>query len=93
MDKADKKRLLKEFKRKEQENFEHSLPMSRELFHQLFDFLDEKLGDSDCNNDLRFTKEFLSNNHVHEEVVLPWLLEHGGGCDCEVLNNVEERFE
>jgi len=93
MDKAEKKRLQAEYQRKQQEQFEQSLPMSKELFHQLFDFLDEKLGESDCDDDLQLTKEFLRSNGVSEETVLPWLLEHGGGCDCEVLNNIEECFE
>ena len=27
------------------------------------------------------------------EIVLDWIVNEGGGCDCEVLYNVEERFE
>jgi len=30
---------------------------------------------------------------LDEDRIIPWLEEHGGGCDCEVLANVEEEFE
>ncbi|WP_262696872.1 DUF2695 domain-containing protein [Chryseobacterium indoltheticum] len=40
------------------------------------------------------TKQFLESQHIQNmEEVKNWLKENGGFCDCEVLNNVEERFE
>ena len=45
MDKARKKELLKAIKLKEKQNFQDSLPMDEELFWNLFDYVDEKLGD------------------------------------------------
>lgn len=40
------------------------------------------------------TKQFLESQHIQNmEEVENWLKETGGFCDCEVLNNVEERFE
>ena len=32
----------------------------------MFDFVDEKLSESNCNDSLKFTKEFLIENNVEE---------------------------
>ena len=60
----------------------------------LFDYVDEKLETNDgCDHSLTFTREFLEKQKVDVESVLDWIINEGGGCDCEVLYNVEERFE
>ena len=46
-----------------------------------------------CDHSLTFTREFLEKQKVDVESVLDWIVNEGGGCDCEVLYNVEERFE
>jgi len=93
MDKSEKKKLQKEYKEKQKQAFYDSLPMSKELFQQLFDFLDEKLAsDNPCSHNLSLTTGFLSNNNIPIESVISFLEEHGGYCDCEVLYNVEENF-
>ena len=94
MDKARKKELLKGYKAKEKQNFKDSLPMDEELFWNLFDYVDKKLEANDgCDHSLTFTREFLEKQKVDVESVLDWIVNEGGGCDCEVLYNVEERFE
>lgn len=45
------------------------------------------------DHSLTFTREFLEKQKVDVESVLDWIINEGGGCDCEVLYNVEERFE
>jgi len=45
------------------------------------------------HHSLTFTREFLEKQKVDVESVLDWIINEGGGCDCEVLYNVEERFE
>ena len=93
MDKAEKKRLQREHREKQKQAFNDSLPMSKKLFNQLFDFLDKHIvEDGGCNHDLQLTSDFLNNNNVEIEPVLSFLREHGGYCDCEVLGNVEEKF-
>lgn len=68
--------------------------MDEELFWNLFDYVDEKLEENDgCDHSLIFTREFLEKQKVDVEIVLDWIVNEGGGCDCEVLYNVEERFE
>ena len=56
--------------------------------------LAEQLDANDgCDHSLTFTREFLEKQKVDVEIVLDWIVNEGGGCDCEVLYNVEERFE
>lgn len=94
MDKARKKELLKAYADEQRQSFNDSLPMDEELFWQLFDYVDEKLEINDgCDHSLTFTREFLEKQSVDVESVLAWIINEGGGCDCEVLYNVEERFE
>ena len=92
MDKNEKKKILKALKEKKKNEFEKSLPMSRELFEQLFDFLDKKLAEVGCSNTPSLTMDFLKQNDIESEPVLAWLEEYGGYCDCEILANVEENF-
>ena len=93
-EKARRKQIQKELRGKAQIEFEESLPVSSEIFKQLFDFLYEKLEDHDCDDSLNLTNKFLETNHIETiEEVENWLKENGGFCDCEVLYNVEEKFE
>ena len=94
MDKARKKELLKAYADEQRQSFKDNLPMDEELFWNLFDYVDEKLETNDgCDHSLTFTREFLEKQSVDVESVLAWIINEGGGCDCEVLYNVEERFE
>ena len=92
MNKQEKKLKLKEWKQEKKIEFEKSLPISRELFEQLFEYLDEKLDIEKCSYNLLLTVEFLIQNNLAQDAVINWLKENGGYCDCEVLYNVEEKF-
>ena len=93
MDKMKKKRLREDYKKQEREKFEESLPLSRELFFDLFDFLDVELETQACQDDFLLTQTFLEKHNVEIETVRDFLEANGAYCDCEVLFNVEERFE
>lgn len=93
MDKARKKELLNSYKETQRKQFEAALPMSRELFQQLFDYLDEQFEESECRHNFDMTITFLEKNNCPVNTVLEWLNENGAGCDCEALFNVEEKFE
>jgi hypothetical protein len=58
---------------------------------ELLDFLDEQLGEIDCDHSLTMTRRWLATAGRGEEV-LEGLRELGGHCDCEVLANVDGRF-
>lgn len=85
-----RKELKQRVKRQERELLESQMPLSREVLQALFDHLDTTLGQG-CDQSLQLTREFLRQQCVDEQSVLPWLVEQGGGCDCEVLANVEEK--
>ena len=93
-EKERRKEIMNELRKKADEEFESSLPMSSDLFKKLFDHLDEELSDKDCDNSLQLTERFLiSNNLANIDLIINWIEEHGGGCDCEVLANIEDSFE
>lgn len=85
--KALKQRALQE----ERDRFRASLPIPDTELRALLDHLDDSLAEG-CDHSLRFIRAFLRERGLPEETVVPWLVEQGGGCDCEVLANVEERF-
>jgi hypothetical protein len=93
-EKERRKQLLKEFREKQREEFEQNLPIDRKVFKKLFDYLDNQFEENDCDDTNKMTVEFLKKQKVENiEVVLNWLIENGGYCDCEILANVEEKFE
>lgn len=97
MDKDEKERrkqILDELRQKQQQEFEQSLPMDKEVFANLFDSLDTQLKEHGCDDTNKLTTKFLEDNKiVNIETVLNWLADNGSYCDCEILANIEEQFE
>ena len=92
-EKDNRKEILRQLKAKKKETFDKSLPMDKGIFQGLFEHLDENLGD-ECDHSLTMTTEFLKEKGVENiGKVVEWLNDNGGYCDCEVLMNVEEKFE
>lgn len=91
-DQNKKKALKNQFKQQEADSFQQSLPISVDLFEQLFDFLDENL-DQGTDADFSFTQQFCVENGIDFELLRSWLIANGAGDDSEVLWNVEEKFE
>ncbi|MFS9187870.1 hypothetical protein [Streptococcus infantis] len=58
MEKEKKKKLLAEYKQQQKKEFEASLPIPREIFLDLFDFLDQELESLTCYD------AFLLKNYV-----------------------------
>lgn len=93
-EKERRKQIMDDISRKQKEAFEQSLPMTREQFAMLFDYLDEALTAKDCDHTNRHTRLFLQQNGIDNyEDIFDWLSEYGGYCDCEILTNVEGHFE
>lgn len=93
MNEDKRKARIKKYKDEQKNKFINSLPISRNIFHELFDYLDERLSEEDCNHDFEMTEEFLKQRNIPIEKVEAWLMGNGGGCDCEVLANVEDLFD
>ncbi|WP_347253611.1 DUF2695 domain-containing protein [Leminorella grimontii] len=93
-EKAHQRALKNAWKQQQQEAFEADLPMTRPLFQLLFDYLDREVDTKGCDHSLTLTKRLLAERGVENaEAVIAWLNDNGGYCDCEVLFNVEEKFE
>jgi len=94
IDKEKRKQVLIDLRKKAREEFEKNLPMSRDNFKMLFDYLDSELKAKKCDDDHEITRTYLNVIGVENtEKILGWLRAKGGYCDCEVLANVEEQFE
>ncbi|MFZ1790497.1 MAG: DUF2695 domain-containing protein, partial [Saprospiraceae bacterium] len=62
-EKDKRKEILRQLKAMENEHFQNSLPMDKELFQELFDYLDEHLGDG-CDHSLTLTTKFLKEKGI-----------------------------
>lgn len=68
--------------------------MDEELFgiSLIMEQCNQKLEKNDgCDHSLTLGNS--GKTKVDVEIVLDWIVNEGGGCDYEVLYNVEERFE
>jgi malonyl CoA-acyl carrier protein transacylase len=93
-EKERRKLIAKELRLKAKEEFENSLPIRRDFFLNLFDYLDEELSENECDHNLELTIKFLKSSKIENiDIVTNWLKENGGYCDCEVLANVEKMFD
>ena len=66
------------------------IPIPKQDLKELFDFLDREA--RYCDHTLKKTTKFLRAKGHPLEQVIPWLQEHGGYCDCEVMFNVFTKF-
>lgn len=87
MDKEHKKKLKAQYKQNEQDEIRASIPMEIDELKDLLSYLNRESAPV-CDHTLRETVEFLKSKKINPEIVIPWLGEHGGFCDCEVVYNV-----
>jgi hypothetical protein len=88
-DKARRKEITHGLRDQQRQKTRESFPVPVLALKEMFDHLDLHLSDEECDDSLRFTREFLRRSALDESRVIEWLEEQGGHCDCEVLNNVE----
>lgn len=68
-------------------------PVSHADLRALFELLDGESGKGyECDHTFTLTRQFLAKHKLPEEDMLRWLGENGGGCDCEVIFNVEQQW-
>ncbi len=92
MDKKKKRELVKKLKAEAFAKEVEAMPISKEDLGDLFDWLDRPEA-FECDHSLKQTLEFLNNRDLDHSIIIPWLNEYGGYCDCEVLFNVEDKWE
>jgi hypothetical protein len=69
------------------------LPISATALRDLFENLNTTSGTGyQCDHRFTLTRRFLTERGLPVEKTLAWLGENGGGCDCEVIFNVEQRW-
>lgn len=91
---ARRKELQNEQKKKQQAIFERSLPITREQFNKLFNYLHQMTKGKENDNTMRFTKRFLIENvGENGDAVIKWLNSNGAYSDLEILFNIEELFD
>lgn len=88
-----RKQIARELKLKARQEFENGLPTTLENFKALFDYLDKQLSEKDCDHSLKLSISFLNLIKPDHTAIIKWLEENGGYCDCEVLANVEGKFD
>lgn len=86
-----RKQLKRKVRQEQRDRLNSGMPLPREALEALFDHLDTSLAQG-CDHTLAHTRAFLDARGLPSEAIVPWLVEQGGGCDCEVLANVEEQF-
>lgn len=92
-DKNRRKQIRDELRLKARNEFDAKLPMSKDKFKSLFDYLDLALQDEKCNDDHVITLRFLNLIGLSNvDDVVASLIDNDGYCDCETLANVEELF-
>jgi hypothetical protein len=65
-----------------------NLPLSKDELKGLFDYLDRPNPDP-CTHTFKETEQYLAKTGLDKNTIIPWLQEHGAGCDCEVIFNVD----
>lgn len=90
-EKHRRKELKQQVRQREQARQEAGMPLSHEALSSLFGHLDGALSEG-CDHSLRLTRAWLGARGLDEQRIVTWLGDLGGGCDCEVLANVEEKF-
>jgi hypothetical protein len=94
---ADQRQRKKELKRearrlrreREAVEWEEHMVLQPGQLKDLLEFLDEQLGVEACDHSLRFTMRWAEAAGVDQDALEESVHHFGGGCDCEVLANVD----
>jgi len=81
MDKEQKKKLKDQFKQNEQDAIRVSIPMSINELKDLLSHLNREDA-PECDHTLKESVEFLKSRNLDPSIIVPWLNEHSGFCDC-----------
>ncbi len=92
-EKARRKALQRATREDAKQKVRDSLPVPVPVLKALFNYVDQQLKSTECDNTLRHTLDFIRNNSLPEKAVIDWLEDNHGYCDCETLWNSEEVVE
>ena len=83
---------LKQMNGEELEKFFASLPISKEKLEELFEFIEDELYETTCDDTARFAMQFLFNNNLPFPKIVEWLNANGGHCDCKIMQDIEREW-
>ena len=92
-EKDRRKSLLHAQREEQRQTVREGLPVPAAMMKALFKHIDMRLSSSECDNSLRYAKEFIRANGLPEEALVVWLENADGYCDCEAIFNAEETLE
>jgi len=61
--------------------------MSIEDLKDLLSYLNRESA-PECDHTLKEAIDFIESRELDKNKIIPWLIDHGGHCDCEVIYNV-----
>jgi hypothetical protein len=93
VDKKQEKALQQAVRAREREQARAAFPIAAVDLLALFDMLDRTLARRQCDHTRDVTRGWLIEKGHPVEKVFAWLDQHGGFCDCEILNNVEQAVD
>lgn len=91
-----KKQLKNAYKEQEKQEFINNLPLEKEFFFELFEYLDKNSENENFGHNFDFTDKFLIQKYIWNEKrdeILEFLEQNGWYSDEEILFNVLEKFE
>lgn len=93
-ERQQRRQLHKERAQKDKMEFLRNLPLAQQTITDLFDNLDSELEFNGCEHDYTLTDRFLALQEIKlTDQMIEWFQDNGGYCDCEILWNIEEKFE
>jgi hypothetical protein len=92
-EKARRKAILHSQQEDKRRTVRDTLPAPAPMMKALFDYIDGHLSSSECDDTLRYAREFIHAQSLPEAPVLAWLESAGGYCDCEAISNAEGLLE
>jgi hypothetical protein len=97
MSKADKKarqqRAKAAMRQRATDEWGEHMILAPEQLKALLDHLDEALGTTACDHSLDLTMAWADANGVDPDTLERSVRHFGGGCDCEVLANVDPQTQ
>lgn len=66
-------------------------PMPSHAVCDLVEYLEEGLAVTGCDHSFRCSETFLLASNFTPQPILQWLARYGARCDCEVLEEFEQR--
>jgi len=89
----ENRNLKKAWKQEQREAARAAFPLPDRELAALFDAVEDLLAGTSCDHSLRHTRAWLVEHGHFGDLVVSWLEENGGYCDCEVVANVRDHWE